>query len=1065
MAASKTQVPSIESRMAESAALKWRCIGPSRGGRVVAVAGDYSDPMTFYFGACAGGIWKTDDGGTYWECVSDGFLTSGTIGALTVAPSDSNVIYAGTGETTIRVDVSFGDGVYRSTDAGRSWQHLGLEKTRQIGEIRVHPDNPDLVYVAALGDAFGPSEERGIYRSADGGKTWQAVLQVDADSGAIDLSMDPTNPRVLFATFWQARRQFWNLSSGGPGCRIFRSMDGGDSWQDVTGAPGFATGMLGKMGVSVSPAKQGRVFALVEADEHNTGLYRSEDYGNSWARITPNRDLIHRPWYYTHVFADPQDADTVYVTNYQMWKSTDGGASFAEVTTPHGDNHDLWIDPASPNRMVQGNDGGANVSFNGGRTWSSIYNQPTSQFYRMDVDNQYPYRVYATQQDNTSVSVPSQTEWGMITKSDLQLPGTGESGFIAVHPDDPDIVFVGAVGSSPGGNGALQRYDKRTRQVQLVNVWPEEATGFAPRDLRYRFAWTYPICFSPHDSNTLYAGGNHLFRSQDQGNSWECISPDLSHNDTSKLDYSGGPLTGDSAGAEAYASLSSVAESPHRKGEIWGATDDGRVHVTRDSGASWTEVTPPKMPALAYIGTVEISQHDADCIYLSATCYKSADYRPYLFVSRDSGASWSSISDSFPQDEITRVIRADTVRQGLLFAGTETGVFVSADDGAGWTRMQGGFPVTPVYDMRVKHGDLIVATHGRSFWILDDLSPLRAAGSGLIPPRETVRQCLSWSTGLFDGDGKDYSPAFGVEGASYKVKNPDGRSQRRYLDVGENPPDGAILFYWLDESAEDNLLIEVHDSDGALQARFDVSDERLKIDMKPTAHAGLNRFVWDLRSMPPVRLDRSLQDRPYQPFAREGDGPAGVRVVPGTYRVSLTAGGKTSTHDLVVARDPRIDVSDADLAAQYKVAKALTDSVSDLYIGVNRIRMMRKQLTNLKLLVPSIDSQIEEAMTRLGEIEARLVDVHRETPRDVLRHPAGLDDTLMDLRWTALIADAKPPLQVAELTDIVTGDVQSLLDELDTLVEGPRAALNATVAEIGAPAVSAAAVGAPKTGW
>ena len=1065
MAKSSKGTGPVEADIVKSDALKWRCIGPSRGGRVVAVAGDYSDPMTFYAGACAGGIWKTDDGGTYWECVSDGFLTSATIGALTVAPSDSNVIYAGTGETTIRVDVSFGDGVYRSTDAGRSWQHLGLADTKQIGEIRVHPDNPDLVYVAALGDAFGPSEARGVYRSSNGGRSWDAVLQIDADSGAIDLSMDPTNPRILFATFWQARRQFWHLSSGGPGCRIFRSMDGGDSWQDLTEQPGFASGMLGKMGVSVSAARQGRVFALVEADENNTGLYRSEDYGDSWTRVSPNRDLIHRPWYYTHVFTDPQDADTLYVTNYQMWKSTDGGKRFSEVTTPHGDNHDLWIDPANPKRMVQGNDGGANVSFNGGRTWSSIYNQPTAQFYRMDVDNQYPYRVYATQQDNTSVSVPSQAEWGMITKSDMELPGTGESGFIAVHPDDPDIVFVGAVGSSPGGNGALQRYDRRTRQIQLVNVWPEETTGFAPRDLRYRFAWTFPICFSPHDSSTLYAGGNHLFRSRDEGNSWECISPDLSRNDRSKQDYSGGPLTGDSAGAEAYASLSSVVENPHRREEIWGATDDGRVHVTRDDGANWTEITPPDMPELAYIGTVEISAHDADCIYLSATCYKSADYKPYLFVTRDSGASWTSLSGHFPQDEITRVIRADTERPGLLFVGTETGVFVSVDDGGSWTRMQGGFPVTPVYDMRVKHGDLIVATHGRSFWILDDLSALRAPSQGLVPPRDTVRQCLNWSTGLFNGDGKDYSPAFGVEGASYQMKTADGRSQRRYLDVGENPPDGAILYYWLDKPATDDLVIEVHDSDGTLRARFDTGDERLKINMKPTGHAGLNRFIWDLRELPPVRIDRSLRDRAYEPFAKEGDGAPGVRVVPGTYTVSLTAGGKTSTQSLTVVKDPRLDVSDADLASQYAVAKQLTESLSELNIGVNRIRMMRKQLKNLKLLVPSVDGDIEAAMGRLGEIEAQLVDVHRETPRDVLRHPAGLDDTLMDLRWTVLIADAKPPLQVAELTDIVTGKVAGLLAELDSHVEGPLAALNATVAEIGAPAVSAASIGAPKTGW
>ncbi|MEC9328596.1 MAG: glycosyl hydrolase, partial [Pseudomonadota bacterium] len=504
--------------------LKWRCIGPPRGGRVVAVAGDPTDPMTFYFGACAGGIWKTTDGGTYWECVSDGYLTSATIGALAVSESDPNVIYAGTGETTIRVDVSYGDGVYRSTDAGRTWTHLGLEETRHIGEIRIHPEDPDIVYVAALGHAFGPNPERGVYRSTDGGRNWKLILDQGDKAGAVDLSLDPNNPRILFASTWEAHRNFWHLSSGGSGSSLFRSTDGGDNWTDLSDRPGFPEGMLGKIGVSVSPVQSNRVWALIECDK--AGLYRSDDCGDTWKLISPNRDLLHRPWYYTHVFADTTHPDTVYVTNFQMWKSTDGGSNFHEVTTPHGDNHDLWIDPQNNQRMVQGNDGGANVSFNGGETWSTIYNQSTAQIYRMDIDNQFPYRVYGTQQDNTSISVPNAAEWGVITMADCTIPGTGESGFITVHPEDPNIVYVGCVGSSPGGNGALQRYDHRTRQARLVNVWPEQQTGVAQRDLKYRFAWTFPIVFSPHDSNTLYAGGSHLFRTRNEGQSWDAISPD-----------------------------------------------------------------------------------------------------------------------------------------------------------------------------------------------------------------------------------------------------------------------------------------------------------------------------------------------------------------------------------------------------------------------------------------------------------------------------------------------------------------------------------------------------------
>ena len=526
------------------------------------MAGDPADPMTFYFGACAGGIWKTTG---WWHLLG---MRLGWVSdkchhrALAVSGSDPNVIYAGTGETTIRVDVSFGDGIYKSTNGGKSWVHLGLNETRHIGEIRIHPDNPDIAYVAALGHGgLGRTRSGGFTGPPMGVSTGTWSLHQSARAGAVDLSLDPTNPRIVFASIWETNRNFWHLSSGGPGSALFRSTDGGDSWQEVSTQPGFPPGMKGKIGVAVSPAKPGRVWALVEAEQ--AGLYRSEDGGDSWSLVSPNRDLLHRPWYYTHVFADPCHGDTVYVTNFQMWKSTDGGSSFREVTTPHGDNHDLWIDPKNNQRMVEGNDGGANVSFNGGETWSTIYNQMTAQIYRVDIDNQFPYRVYGTQQDNTSISVPSAAEWGVITMSDCTLPGTGESGFVAVHPEDPNIVYSGAVGSAPGGNGALQRYDHRTRQIQMINVWPEESMGLAPKDLKYRFAWTFPIAFSPHDSNTIYAGGNHLFRSRNEGQSWEAISPDLSRNDAEKLGLSGGTLTVDSAGAEQYATLSTFAESPH----------------------------------------------------------------------------------------------------------------------------------------------------------------------------------------------------------------------------------------------------------------------------------------------------------------------------------------------------------------------------------------------------------------------------------------------------------------------------------------------------------------------
>ena len=776
--------------------LQWRCIGPPRGGRVVAVAGDPVDPMTAYFGAVAGGVWKTTDGGTYWENVSDGFFNTSSIGALAVAPSDPNVIYAGTGETTIRLDVSYGDGVYKSTDAGKTWTHLGLEETRHIGEIRVHPHNPDLVYVAALGHAFGPNPERGVYRSKDGGRTWEQVLYRSPKAGAVDLAMDPNNPRLLYASIWETCRNFWSLSSGGPESGLFKSTDGGDTWTEISDKQGLPKGIKGKIGVAVSPAQSDRVWAIIESEQE--GLYRSDDGGQEWQRVSDNRDLMHRPWYYCHVFADPCHADTVYVTNLKMWKSTDGGCRFEQVTTPHGDNHDLWIDPSDPRHLVQGNDGGACISFNGGRSWSTIYNQLTSQLYRIDIDNQFPYRVYATQQDNASICVPSATEYGAIAWSHCYSPGTGESGFIAVHPENPDIVYLGAIGSSPGGNGVLQRYDRKTGQIRLVNVWPEESTGWAPKDLKYRFAWTYPIAISPHDPNVLYAGGNLLFRSLDGGGSWEAISPDLSRADLSKLEASGGPVTKDASGAEGYATLSTFVESKHQPGVFWVGTDDGLVHLSRDGGGHWDNITPPDLPEWSYVGCLEVSPHHPASAYVSATRYKLDDYRPYLYKTEDYGRSWRSITGDFPRGQITRVVRADPVRPGLLFVGTETGVLVTFDDGEHWQPLRNNLPVAPVYDLKIKDSDLVAGTHGRSFWILDDLTPLRrldpeaaGAAAGLFPPRPTFRTRLNWSVNMFADKGKNYMLGLGGNACYYQDETPEGETVRRYLDAGQNPPPGS----------------------------------------------------------------------------------------------------------------------------------------------------------------------------------------------------------------------------------------------------------------------------------
>lgn len=1008
-------------------ALKWRCIGPARGGRVVAVAGDPNEPMVFYFGACAGGVWKTIDGGIYWRCVSDGFFTSASVGAIAVARSDSNVIYAGTGEATIRLDVSYGDGIYRSTDAGRSWSHLGLKETRHIGKIGIHPHDPDIVYVAALGDAFGPNEDRGVFRSKDGGITWQKILYRNSDAGAVDISMDPNNPRILFATTWQARRSFWHLNSGGPGSGIFRSFDGGDTWEELSGRNGLPPGILGKIGVSVSEAQRGRVYALLEAENDKVGLYRTDDYGDHWIHVSQNRDLIHRPWYYTHVFADTGHADTVYVTNFQMWKSTDGGVNFTEVMTPHGDNHDLWIDPLNPKRMIEGNDGGACVTFNGGRTWSSIYNQNTAQFYRIDVDDRHPYRVYATQQDNTSISVPSATEWGLIGLGDCTYPGTGESGFIVVNPEDPDIVYCGAIGSSADCAGPLQRYDHRTRQIRLVNVWPEKTTGIAPKDMRYRFAWTFPLTFSPHDAKTLYAGGNHVFRSHDEGSSWTAISPDLSLNDLARQDYSGGVLTRENLGAEVHATCASVVESRHRKGEIWASTDDGLVHVTRNGGAEWSNVTPKAMPDLAYIGCVEISPHDADTVYLAATRYKLADYQPYLFRTKDGGENWQSITGDFPKGEITRVVRADPVRPGLLFAGTETGVFFSLDDGAHWSRMGGGLPVVPVYDLKIKESDLVAGTHGRSFWILDDVTPLRELAADqkdvkLVSPRPTIRTKLNWIVGPgFSKVGMSYGLRWGIGGGTEVVESEDGRGDRRYLDCGENPPDGAILYYWLPNDTEGPVKLSFQD-------------------------------VWDLKHPGPAKLDQTLETRKYKPLLPEEEDASGPSAVPGNFNVELQVDGSRQTVGLTIIKDPRVATTDKDFAEQFALLQELFDKVSALNQAVNRIRRLKRQLSDVqKRLVGSyslLDERAQAQVERLEVIEGALIDFRRETPQDV-RNPAGLHGSLIDLINVVAMADAAPTLQARKVTDEILWKVDGEIKQLDAIVHGDVTALNLAIKTAG----------------
>jgi len=1041
--------------------LRWRCVGPFRGGRVVAVAGDPTEPNTYYFGAVAGGVWKTDDGGTYWRNVSDPFFATASVGALAVAPADPNVLYAGTGETTIRTDVSHGDGVYKSDDAGRTWRHVGLRDTRHIGKIRVHPTNPDKLWVAALGHAFGPNPERGVFVSDDGGQSWRKTLFVSEKAGAVDLSLDGTNPRILYAAVWEAFRSPWMISSGGPDSGLWRSRDGGETWEEITRRRGLPAGTIGKIGVAASPARAGRVWALVEHKEEG-GLYRSDDHGETWQRVSDNQKLISRAWYYMHLTADPQDADTVYVNNLDFWKSSDGGKTFEELATPHGDNHDLWIDPANPKRMIQGNDGGANVSVNGGRSWSTIFNQPTAQLYHLTTDTREPYTIYGTQQDNSSIAVPSQTNGPAIGWGDCFIAGTGESGHLASRPDDPDILYVGAIGSSPGGGNALQRYDRRSDQIRLITTWPEDMGGYGAADHKQRFSWTYPILVSPHDPNRLYVGGDRVFTSTDDGQSWEPVSPDLSHADPETLQPTGGPVNRDSIGAEVYATVFALAESPHQQGMLWAGTDDGRIHLTEDGGGEWREITPPDFPARATVSCIELSPFDAGTAYVAAWRYKLDDYQPYLYVTRDKGAHWSRIDGGIPRDDFTRVIRVDPERQGLLYAGTETGIYASFDDGATWRRLKTNLPVAPIHELLVKGDDLIAGTHGRSIWILDDLGPLRQLAAGvpdgepyLFAPAETPRALtgIDWS-----GAVAGVVNYLGGRPGGYEVETtPEGETIRRYLDVGENPDRGVVVTYRLTEAPGEPISLTFRDAAGEEVRGFSSrlpDDEPTAKERRIPAQPGWNRFVWDLRRAPATKIEGSDP-----PAEKPIDGPI---VAPGNYTVVLKVGETELTQPVAIVNPTHTPAADADVAAQQDLQLRIHRQIDRVTTALNRMRDLRAQLDGWAKRTRDADGRAELASAaealrdKILELEKSLqVPDLRPGWNDNYNHGVRLLEKLVELSAAPALGHYRPTDAAEAVFADLSQQVDQQLAALDALLAEELPGFNERAAKVGVGAVAA----------
>ena len=881
--------------------LEFRNIGPFRGGRVTAVAGLRDEPLVYYFGATGGGLWKTTDGGATWKPLADKFLKTSSVGAVAVAASDHNVIFAGMGQAPIRGNTSHGDGVYKSTDAGATWTNVGLQDTQQISRVRIHPKNPDIVYVAAQGHVWGPNAERGVYRTLDGGKTWTKVLFVDDKTGASDLVMDPTNPRILYAAFWQVHRKPWSLENGGTGGGLWKSIDGGDTWKRLT--EGLPEGIVGKVTVTVSASQPSRVWSMVEHAEKG-GLYRSDDGGEKWTRVNGSHRIRQRAWYYSRIFADPRNADIIYVTNINFLKSIDGGKTFSRIRVRHGDTHDLWIDPDDTRRMILGDDGGAEITVNGGQTWTTQDNQPTAEIYRVIADDRFPFWVYGGQQDNTTVAIPTGVRDGAITQAHWHEVGGGESAWIAPDPRNLDIVYAGSYG------GSITRYDHKTGETRDIIAWPQVVDGLAQRDLKYRFQWNAPIILSKHEPGTLYHAAQHLLRSRDEGQTWEEASPDLSRNDKSKQGYSGGPVQHEFTGVETYGTIFYVAESPHEAGTIWAGTDDGLVHITRNNGTTWENVTPKGIPEWIRINAIDVSPHDKGTAYVAATMYQFDDYRPYLYKTNDYGKTWTKIVNGIPDTAFTRVVREDPGRRGLLFAGTESGLFISFDDGANWAPFQRNLPVVPITDLTIKREDLVLATQGRSFWVLDDLTPLR----------QWKPEIRTQAVHLFE--------------PRVAHRLPGGVSERP--DAGKNRPNGLIVNFWLKEKPKADVPVTIEFLEGTTVVRTLTSiakkaepdelaepgDEGEDDEEKPLEPvAGVNRVVWDLRQSAPTL---------FKPRYTYGDfPPQGIRITPGTYRMRLKVGAETREAAFEVQSNPSLKVPAADLKAQADFLHAVRDDLHD----------------------------------------------------------------------------------------------------------------------------------------
>lgn len=980
-------------------AMDWRSIGPFRGGRSAAVTGVPGKANLYYFGSTGGGVWRTTDAGNTWENISDGYF-GGSIGAVAVSESDNNVIYVGEGEETVRGNVSSGNGMWKSVDAGKTWNKIGLEKSRHIPRVRIHPTNPNIVYAAVLGDLYKSTEERGVYKSIDGGESWKKVLFSNEDAGAVDLIIDPNNPRILYASTWNMRRTPYSLESGGPGSALWKSTDEGETWKNISENPGLPKGIWGISGITVSPVDSNRLYAIIENE--NGGVFRSNNAGKTWEKINDDRNLRQRAWYYSRIYADPEELDKVYVLNVRYHVSNDGGKTFSANAAPHVDHHDLWIAPEDNERMAIADDGGAQVSFDAGENWSTYMNQPTAQFYAVTTDNHFPYRIYGAQQDNSTVRILHRTDGSSITERDWEETAGGESASIAVDPEDNDVVYGGSYG------GFLTRLNHSTNETRAINVWPDNPMGHGAEGMKYRFQWHYPIFFSPHDPDKLYVASNHLHATTDEGYSWEVLSPDLTRADPTKLGPTGGPITKDNTSVEYYATIFSAIESPYEEGLLWTGSDDGLIHVSRDGGRNWKNVTPKGMPEWMLINSVEADPFNKGGLYVAGTRYKLGDYQPYLYKTEDYGQSWKKITNGIPSEKFTRVLRADPNRKGLLYAGTEAGVYVSFDDGANWEPFQQNLPIVPITDLAVKNKNLIAATQGRSFWVVDDLSPLHQLDKDFMAKDVNLFKPLD----------------------SYRM---DGGSRGPSKTAGTNHPGGVMVNFFVRDTAQvDTLRLEFRNNRNQLIRAFSNHPDKEQQEGELALKPGMNEFNWDMRYTGAEDFEGMVL------WWSSLDGP---KAVPGAYKVALSTGENEIVREFEILKDPRSTATEADLAAQFDYLQGVVNKVTETHKAIKNLRKTKEQIETVLNNVAKVEGAEEvkefgkEITKELTAIEEKLYQTKNRSSQDPLNYPIRLNNKLAHLNSLMAVGDFRPTESAVEFKAEVSAKIDAELDRLQEIYQ------------------------------